>query len=327
MARMSDGSVPEGAGGGRTQKGWAPSGSSADNSGCVACGETAFVDRRILPDLATRTCTRCGLISSSIDRTGLGVAEFALVDEDKYLRSVGATRRRQAAPILEWLTERFDPGAKLLDVGCSFGFFLLEAKRAGFTIQGLEPDPQAYEYCRRLLGEGVVRQAILDGGSAHARSANIVTTLDVIEHIPPKQHRAFAGRVRDILTPQGVWVIKVPSTEGLYYRLSGLLATMYPKAGTDLLRRMWQTRYEYPHLVYFSLPSLSRWLDAFGFTVLAHRYVPEVPTRTAIDRLSTDGDISRAKAWLIAPAVVGVNLVEALRGKSDGLVAFARPRP
>lgn len=327
MAPMPGGSVPEDTAGGPTQPSGVPAESPAGGFSCVACGETAFVDRRILPDLVTRTCTRCGLISSSIDRTGPGVPEFALVDEVAYLRSVGATRRRQAAPILEWLTKQFNPGAKLLDVGCSFGFFLLEAKRAGFTIQGLEPDPQAYEYCRRLLGEGVVRRAILDEGSAHARSADIVTTLDVIEHIPPEQHRAFAGRVRDILTPHGVWVIKVPSTEGLYYRLSGLLATMYPKAGADLVRRLWQTRYEYPHLVYFSLPSLSRWLNAFGFTVLAHRYVPEVPTRTAIDRLSTDGDISRAKAWLIAPAVVGVNLVEALRRKSDGLVVFARPSP
>jgi hypothetical protein len=121
--------------------------------------------------------------------------------------------------------------------------------------------------------------------------------------------------------------IKVPSTEGLYYRPSHALARLYPPAAASLARRMWQTRHEYPHLGYFSLISLSRWLETFGFSVLGHRYVPEVPIRTTIDRLTTDGDISRGKAWLMAPGVVGVTLVESLRGKSDGLVVFARPRP
>jgi trans-aconitate methyltransferase len=294
---------------------------------CSACGGSAFTDRRILTDLRTRTCVSCGLIFSAIERSGPAVPEFALVDQDAYLRSVGETRRVQATRILEALTRHVPRGARLVDVGCSFGFFLLAARRAGFQVRGIEPDPQAFEYASRLLGDDVVRHGILDGSTAPPRSADIVSTLDVIEHIPPGEHEAFAATVRETLTPQGVWVIKVPSTEGLYYKLSDTLARVYPRAGASLIRRMWQTRYEYPHLAYFSLASLSVELERLGFSVLAHRYVPEVPTRTVIDRLSTDGDISRGKAWLVAPVVAGVNLVESLRGKSDGLVVFARPRP
>jgi SAM-dependent methyltransferase len=267
------------------------------------------------------------LIFSSIDRSGPAVPEFALVDEDAYLRSVGETRRLQGGQILEALNGHVPHGSRLLDVGCSFGFFLLAARRAGFQVRGIEPDPQAHEYARRLLGDDVVVHGSLDRSTAHPGSADIVSTLDVIEHIPPEQHETFAGLVRETLSPGGVWVIKVPSTEGLYYKLSDLLARISPAMGASLIRRMWQTRYEYPHLVYFSLHSLSVWLDRFGFGVVAHRYLPEVPSRTVIDRLTTDGDINRAKAYAIAPAVLGVNLAESLRGKSDGLVVFARPRP
>jgi len=292
---------------------------------CVACGGSAFTDRRILPDLLTRTCTSCGLVSSAIERSDPTVAEFALVDQDAYLRSVGETRRLQARPILEVLTRQAAPGATLLDVGCSFGFFLLAARRAGFQISGIEPDLQAYDYACRLLGDGVVRRGILDGDSVEPRSVDIVSTLDVIEHIPLLEHAAFAATVREALAARGIWVIKVPSTEGLYYKLSDLAARTHPRSGANLIRRMWQTRYQYPHLVYYSLRSLTLELESLGFRVVGHRYVAELPTRTVIDRLSTDGDISRRAAWLAAPAVMGVNLIDLARGKSDGLVVFARP--
>lgn len=294
---------------------------------CSACDGSEFTDRRILPDLLTRTCASCGLVFSAIEWSGPSVAEFTLVDQDTYLRSVGETRRLQARPILEVLSRYAAPGARLLDVGCSFGFFLLAARRAGFQISGIEPDLQAHDYACRLLGDDVVRHGVLDGESLEPRSADIISTLDVIEHIPPAEHDAFAATVRQTLTPQGVWVIKVPTTEGLYYKLSDLAVRTYPRAGARLIRRMWQTRYEYPHLVYFSLRSLTTELERLGFMVITYRYVPEVPTRTVIDRLSTDGDISRRAAWIAAPAVVAVNLIESVRGKSDGLVVFARPRP
>jgi SAM-dependent methyltransferase len=293
---------------------------------CPACQGTAFVDRRVLPDLATRECSSCGLLLSVIERSGPGVSEFALVDEDAYIRSVGASRRRQAIKILAPLKRLVAPGAAVLDVGCSFGFFLEEARRGGFRVQGVEPDPQAYAYARALLGEGVVRHGILDAHTSPPGSANVVATLDVIEHIPVEEHQAFAGIVRDVLTPGGVWVIKVPAKEGLFYKLSDLLVRVYPQIGASLMRRMWQTRYEYPHLVYFSLESLSRWLHRFGFVVLDHRYLPEVDSRTVVDRLTTDGDIGKLKAYLAAPAVLGVTLIDSLRRRSDALVVFARPR-
>jgi SAM-dependent methyltransferase len=291
---------------------------------CPACGAWRFRDRDVFPGLVTHTCTQCGLILSTIERMGDTVSEFALVDEDAYRNSVGAVRQRQAVQILSLVRRHVPPGSRLLDVGCSFGFFLLEARKAGFDVRGIEPDLQAFEGARAALGEDVVRQGLLSPDTAPPGSADVICTLDVIEHIEPEEHEAFARQLAQTLAPGGIWVIKVPTTEGLYYRVSDLFVRA--GMGASFVRRLWQTRYEFPHLAYFSLSTLTRWLARYGFEVLDHRYPQEVPNDTVLDRLTTDHDITRIRAYVLAPAVVGVNLVEAIRGKSDSLVVLARPR-
>jgi SAM-dependent methyltransferase len=291
---------------------------------CPACGEGRFRDRDVLPGLVTHTCMQCGLILSTIERIGDVVSEFALVDEDAYRNSVGAVRQRQAVQILSLVRRHVSTRSRLLDVGCSFGFFLLEARRAGFDVRGIEPDLQAFESARAALGEDVVRHGLLSPDTAPPGSADVICTLDVIEHIPPEEHEAFARQLAQTLSPGGIWVIKVPTTEGLYYKLSDLLVRA--GLGASFVHRLWQTRYEFPHLVYFSLPTLTGWLAHYGFEVLDHRYPQEVPNDTVLDRLTTDHDITRSRAYALAPGVVGINLVEAVRRKSDSLVVIARPR-
>ena len=75
-----------------------------------------------------------------------------------------------------------------------------------------------------MLGEGVVRQGTLQQVKPPAGSADVVATLDVLEHVPLADHAAFARVMAEVLAPGGIWAIKVPSTEGLYYRLSAMLA-------------------------------------------------------------------------------------------------------
>ena len=295
---------------------------------CPACGESRFRDHDVLPGLVTHTCTRCGLILSTVGAARVTLRgtlpEFALVDQDAYRNSVGAVRLRQAVQILSLLRRHVPPGSRLLDVGCSFGFFLLEARTAGFDVRGIEPDLQAFESARAALGEGVVQHGLLSPDTAPPGSADVICTLDVLEHVPVADQATFASLTANALSPGGLWLIKVPSTEGLYYKLSDLL--LKAKMGASFTHRLWQTRYEFPHLVYFSLPTLTTWLERYGFEVLDHRYPQEVPNDTVLDRLTTDHDITRRRAYVLAPAVVGVNLVEAIRRRSDSLVVLARPR-
>ena len=289
---------------------------------CPACHGASFRRRAVIAGLVTHTCVGCSLILSEIDRRGETVTEFALVDEPSYLRSVGEARRRQARDILGLLSRHVEAGASVLDVGCSFGFFLLEAQAVGFEVRGIEPDAQAFERARSLLGDDVVRRGLLSPETADASSADVVCTLDVIEHIAPEELDGFAAQVAATLAPGGIWVIKVPTTEGLYYRASDLLARV--GLGGRSVTRLWQTRYEYPHLVYFDRANLTTWLARNGFSVIDHVYPQEVPTTAVIDRLTHDRDIGRARAYALAPAVVAINALEAVRRRSDALVVLAR---
>ena len=298
----------------------------SDGRVCPACGGGSFRDDSLLDGLVTHTCRVCGLVLSSISADGEPVPEFALVDEPTYLRSVGAVRRRQAREIMPLIRSHLSEGSDLLDVGCSFGFFLAEARRAGFHVRGIEPDRQAVDRANELLGGGVVELGSFSAETARPRSADVVCMLDVLEHIAPEDHDGFAGTVRQTLRPSGLWAIKVPSTEGLYYRLSHFILRIERRLGARFVERLWQTRYEFPHLVYFDRRTLTTWLQRRGFEVVAHRYLQEVPLGTIVDRLTTDRGISRPLAYVLAPMVLALNAIESIRGRSDSLVVLARPR-
>ena len=291
---------------------------------CPACGGDAFVEGRVADGLRTETCRSCGLILGSTTRRKPKLAQYSNVDLRAYLRSVGALRREQSSEILAFLRPHVQRGARVLDVGCGFGSFLLRAREEGYSVAGIEPDPHACAGACNALGEGVVKLGTLQQVMPLAGSADVVATLDVLEHVAPEDHPAFARLMLDVLAPGGIWVIKVPSTEGLYYKASSMLAKVVPGFGATFMRRLWQTEYEFPHTVYFSSRSLQCWLGRHGFEVVDTRYLAEVPTRTVIDRLTHDGDISRTHAYALAPAVYAINAIEWLRGRSDALVVLAR---
>jgi len=291
---------------------------------CPACGGSTFADRRLADFLHTHTCRSCGLILSEMTRRKPKLGQYANVDLRAYLTSVGALRHEQSSKILAFLAAYKGPGARVLDVGCGFGSLLLRAKEAGYAVAGIEPDEHACAKACEVLGSNVVKQGTLLQVRPPAGSADVVATLDVLEHVPLAEHAAFARMMRDVLAPGGIWVIKVPSTEGLYYRASAMVARVAPRIGATFMGRLWQTDYEFPHTVYFDRSSLQRWLLRHGFTMIDFQYLPEVPIRTIIDRLTHDGDISRLQAYCLAPAVGAINVIEWLRRRSDALVVLAR---
>ena len=291
---------------------------------CPGCGGRSFADRRVAEHLSTHTCHSCGLILSSMSRRKPKLGQYANVDLRAYLSSVGALRHEQSSLILSFLRPHVRPGARVLDVGCGFGSFLKRAREGGYTVAGIEPDAHACAGACQLLGEGVARQGTLQQVRPSAGSADVVATLDVLEHVPPDDHAAFARVIAEVLAPGGIWAIKVPSTEGLYYRSSSMMASMAPRLGVAFMHRLWQTDYEFPHTVYFDRRSLQGWLHRHGFVMVDYRYLPEVPTHKIIDRLTHDGDISRTKAYAMAPAVYVINAIEWLRRRSDALLVLAR---
>lgn len=273
---------------------------------CPVCAGERFQSRTIA-GVTIRRCLTCGVRVSAI-APGHGT-NYADVDAGAYLQSIGRVRRAQGEQIVAFVREH-EPSGEWLDVGCGFGYVLEAARAAGFRVRGIEPNANAARAARERVGE--VEQGVL---AETTPAADVLSTLDVLEHLDDLS--AFAQLVKR--KARALWVIKVPSSEGLFYRVAHAL-----RIG-GAVKRLWQSDYEHPHTVYFDRATLTRFLAGNGFTVIAARYLDEVPGNTVVDRLTLAGRMPRWKAALAVPLFVAINAVERLRGKSDALVVLARP--
>lgn len=291
---------------------------------CPACLRSDFAERTLTSHIVINECSACGLFLSTITRVGVVEAEFARVNAEAYRASVGVVRQRQARQVLNLVGECGGDGGTWLDIGCGFGYFLDEARRAGFEVLGVEPDATAFTHAALLLGADRVRHGLMNDATIADASAAVVSTLDVLEHIPVDELDGFARLVRRKLKDGGLWAIKLPSSEGLYFKTAHRLLPIAPPLVTSAIKRLWQSEYEFPHTVYFNRRALDLFLRKHGFEVVDARYIEDVPDDTVIDRLLMDDTIPKWQAYLSAPILYSINAIERRRGVTDALLMLAR---
>jgi SAM-dependent methyltransferase len=164
-------------------------------------------------------CTGCGLIvlHPFPDEAALRAFynEDYRVDFKNYLKNV-----RRASPIvLADLRKQFPGRGRLLEIGCSYGGFLAEAKRDGWQVTGIELSEDAACCAREQHGlrvlSGDLRSSLGELGDLY----DVVVLFHVIEHVPdPIQ---FLRDCRKILRPGGALVLKTPNASSLVARLCG----------------------------------------------------------------------------------------------------------
>jgi hypothetical protein len=171
-----------------------------------------------------------------------------------------------------------------------------------------------------------VQQGWMTEETASDGSLDVISMLDVLEHIPSHGLNELARMINRKLRPDGLWVIKVPSTDGLYFRLAHGLLPVSRSIASGLVKRLWQSDYEYPHTVYFNEETLKRFLRNNEFEPVALNYLEELPNKTILDRLLMDDTIPKWQAILLAPGFLLINLIEKLHRKSDALLVVAKKR-
>jgi SAM-dependent methyltransferase len=133
------------------------------------------------------------------------------------------------------LSAELGGAGELLELGSAGGFFLEGARRAGFTVRGVELSPQAYEYSRRELGLDVYHGQLEEAPFPPA-SFDVAYADNVLEHTTAPER--VLERLRELLRPGGHLVVIVPSyVNSIYFRALLALQRMVPRRllGEELL--------------------------------------------------------------------------------------------
>lgn len=186
-------------------------------------------------------------------------ARYRSLRDERYVAEQKG-RRRSCRRSLR-LLERYAPDrrGRLLDVGCSAGYFLSEADAAGWSVFGLEPSAWKAARARALLGpggRGRVQETTLEKAPFAGGAFDAVVMWDVLEHVADPE--AALAQTARLLRPGGILALNVPDVWSPVARLLG---------------RRWPLLLP-EHLFYFSRRSLRRLLGGAGFEVLGFHLHP-----------------------------------------------------
>lgn len=223
-------------------------------------------------------CSQCGLVFVSprpdpnelyalYGETYFHNDESGTVGYTNYLKDEANIRKTFAGRLKH--LEKFIKSGKLPDVGCAAGFFLSEADKRGWNVQGLDVSSFAVKYATDRFGFDVQQGSFTDLDYPKG-IYDVVTMWDVIEHVPDP--KAYIQQAASLLRSGGAFALATPDVNSLPARLTG--------------KRWVGYKLSEEHVYYFSASTLSRMLDEAGFDVLNVRHVGKYVTlRLFLDRL------------------------------------------
>ena len=234
---------------------------------CPLCDDSrnALVYRVIVPSgnhagvFELRRCQSCDIVFVSPRLSDDELSK--LYDEDFYF-STGWSYETLASSVIEFIQSRrrhrverhVQPG-RLLDIGSGDGRFAHHMAHHGWDATGIDFSPAAQEFAHRFRSSARFLQGSLEDYHFPARSLDLVTLWQVLEHIG--EPRPLLQRCYNLLEPGGMFVASVPNIDGWSSRL-----TRERWWGLDVPR----------HLVHYSPSTLRCSLEQAGFRVIHIRH-------------------------------------------------------
>lgn len=249
---------------------------------CEACGSAMQINKSWLFH-----CGRCGFWASALE-PGAGTGIGGLED----------LRRRNNETILDRLERHGSlTGKRVLEVGSAWGWFLEAAAGRGAIAHAIEPEDANVKLSRERLAAAhpsiEVEHGFFPGDLADRGPYDVIVFNDVFEHIPnPSQ---VIVSVAEILAPGGIAVINIPSSEGVFFKLSRVLDRL---GISSPLERLWLKGFSSPHISFFNKSNLTACVGR-NTSLLNIDWFPLVP-------ISRDGLHSRIRAT--HGGVIGVAL-------------------
>lgn len=151
------------------------------------------------------------------------------------------------------------PG-RLLDIGCSYGAFMLLAQKAGWVSSGVELSKSTATFAREErhldVFTGTVEQAAYPNGHF-----DVVTLWDVIEHFDDPI--STMAEIRRIMAPGGILLIFTINQESLLNSIGHMLYKLSLRRWKHLMALF----YDIHHNFFFSTRTIASFLQRAGFKV------------------------------------------------------------
>lgn len=229
------------------------------SNSCPNCGSSSATEIFTKKGYVLVKCSSCGLVR---------VANPPSEEELKQLYSfetgyhsnldhdaVEAGHQTRAEHNYDFLKKYCPRPGRLVDIGCSTGLFLRVAQASGWDVSGVEMSPDSSRVARDRYGLDVQTGTIADSHFP-AKSLDVVTLWDVIEHLP--QPGEALEPIREWLADDGVLILETPNIDGLF-----------PSMSYKLARRLDHWPHPEPpgHLFQFSKKTLASMLLKAGFRI------------------------------------------------------------
>lgn len=254
---------------------------------CPWCGCNDWSPLIVDDGVPVARCRRCGIAFAIVVPTLQYLRDYyteQFADERYWEKELASARpwlhRRLLARI-----RRYKPNGTLLDIGCSFGFFINMARQFGYSVIGVEISKPAADYARNKLGLNVF-WGTLEEASFEDESVDVVTLIDVLEHIP--EPMATLCEIRRVLRPGGLLIIRVPNFKFHWFKT--LLLRVF-------CRRNFIGLDSRNHVNHFTVGALINGLQQLGFEVIeVLSGVPNIYRRWLFDGV-------RVAYWVVAAAL------------------------
>jgi len=161
-------------------------------------------------------------------------------------------------PVHELVLNMIGENKKVLDVGCSTGYFAKAIKeKLGGTIDGVEPDKRTFELARkntRTLYEGAIDDP--DVLAKIKDAYDVVLFLDVLEHL--KDPKTTLIGIKHLLKDDGEVIASFPNVANWRIRLS-LLFGRFDYADVGIMDRT--------HLRFFTIKTIKDLFNESGYDI------------------------------------------------------------
>jgi len=131
-----------------------------------------------------------------------------LIQYPNYLRVKRKQKKTQFIP-------NYIKDGKILEVGCSYGYYLYQLKSLGWNVKGIELSKEAAEFAKKDLNLDVECKGIEDFESETL--FDIIYLNMVLEHVPSP--KIIIKKIYNLLKEKGLLILSVPDFSGIEVRI------------------------------------------------------------------------------------------------------------